>query len=116
VRLLFDHDVSSRRTARPLEHQGHDVHLIGHDSAFDGLTDAQVFLLAAEDSRILVTRNGRDFEPLAREWGESGRQHAGLILIWTLRSNQFGAIASAIGEVLERYPRQRQWRDLVVAI
>ena len=92
------------------------MRLIGREPAFDGLTDAQVLALATEDGRILVTRNGRDFEPLAREWAESSRQHAGLILIWTLRSNQFGAIASAIDDVLERYPRQRQWRDLVVAV
>jgi len=92
------------------------VRLIGSEPALDGLTDAQVLTLAAEDGRILVTRNGRDFESLAREWAESARPHAGLILIWTLRSNQFGAIASAIAEACERYPRQRQWRDLVVAI
>jgi len=92
------------------------VRLIGRQPAFDGLTDAQVLALAAEDGRLLVTRNGRDFEPLAREWAESGRQHTGLILIWTLRSNQFGAITSAVGDVVERYPRQRQWRGLVVAI
>lgn len=112
MQLLLDEDIWSRRIARPLERKSHDV----RRPTPSALTDPEVLALAARDGRILVTANSRDFVPLARAWAEAGRNHAGLILVWTLRSNQFGAIARAIGEVLERYPRQRQWRDLVVAI
>jgi hypothetical protein len=38
---------------------------------------------------VLITRNSRDFAPIAREWAEARRSHAGLILIWTLDHSQF---------------------------
>jgi len=36
------------------------------------LDDPQLLELAAGQSRILVTRNSRDFAPLLREWAEAG--------------------------------------------
>jgi hypothetical protein len=53
-----------------------------------------VLELAAAEERIIVTRNSRDFAPLAREWAEAQRQHVGMILIWTLDHSQFGEIVA----------------------
>ena len=71
---------------------------------------------AAEQSRILVTRNSRDFAPLLREWAEADRHHAGCILIWTLAHHQFGAIIGGVTRLLEDRPQPKQWRDLTVAL
>ncbi len=88
---------------------------LAEDAAFEGLPDPQVLELAAAEQRVLVTRNSRDFAPLAREWAEAQRSHAGLILIWMLDHSQFAEILAGIDEQLARRPSQEQWRDITVA-
>jgi hypothetical protein len=115
VRLLLDANLSPKRIATPLLAAGHDVLALAADPAFEGLDDPLVLELATAELRILVTRNSRDFAPIAREWAEASRQHRGLILIWTLDHNQFAPIVAGIERILERWPDQEQWRDLVLA-
>jgi predicted nuclease of predicted toxin-antitoxin system len=116
VRLLLDANLSPRGIATPLQSAGHDVIALAADPAFEGLDDPLVLELAAAEKRVLITPNSRDFAPLAREWAEASRHHAGLILIWTLDHSQFSAIVDGIERYLDRWPEQEQWRDLVVAI
>jgi len=115
VRLLLDANLSPRGIATPLQAAGHDVLALAADASFEGLDDPLVLELAAVEQRVLITRNSRDFAPLAREWAEASRHHGGLILIWTLDHSQFAAIVSGVELYLERWPEQGQWRDLVVA-
>jgi len=115
LRLLLDANLSPRGVAVPLRRKGHDVLALAEDAAFDGLPDSQVLALAASEQRILITRNGRDFAPLAREWAEAQRAHAGLILIWTLDHSQFGAIVSGVERQLAQRPAQAQWASITVA-
>ncbi len=114
--MLLDQEVSSRRIARPLEQRGQDVRRLAAEAAFDAADDADVLALAADDRRVLVTHNSRDFEPLTREWAEAGRSHAGVILVWSLRSNEFAGIVAAIERAFLLYPHAAQWRELVVAV
>ncbi len=88
---------------------------LAEDAVYEGLPDPQVLELAASEGRILITRNSRDFAPIAREWGEARRSHAGLILIWTLDHSQFAAILTGIEHQLDLWPSQEQWRELTVA-
>ena len=115
MRLLLDANLSPRGIAARLRERGHDVLALAEDSAFEGLPDPEVLALAASERRILITRNSRDFAPLAREWAEGRRSHAGLILIWTLDHSRFSEIVAGIELQLERRPAQEQWRDLTVA-
>lgn len=80
MRLLLDANLSPKRIGRLLERQGHDVLSLVADPTLSSLDDPEVLVLAADEHRILVTRNARDFAPLLREWAEAGRQHAGCIL------------------------------------
>jgi uncharacterized protein with PIN domain len=116
VRLLLDHHLSARNVAEPLRRAGHDVRALSEEPAAQGLPDEQVLELAATERRILVTRNGRHFQPLLRERAEAGRPHAGAILIWTLDHAEFGAIVAGIQRLFELYPGEADWADLVVAI
>jgi predicted nuclease of predicted toxin-antitoxin system len=116
VRVLLDADISSRRLISSLERAGHDVLALGGQAEYSALADEEVLQLAADENRILVTRNSRDFAPLARLWAEAGRVHAGLVLIWSLRNDELRAICAGLEQVFERYPRTRQWRSLAVAI
>lgn len=116
MRLLLDADLSHRWIAAPLEEKGHDVIALQADEARRSLPDEPVLRLATTEQRILVTRNGRDFHPLARAWAEEQRSHAGMILIWSVQSDAFNEIVSGVQRLLERYPDSETWRNLVLSI
>lgn len=115
MRLLLDANLSPRHIGAPLEAIGHDVLALASSAANEGMADPLVLELASVEDRVLVTRNSRDFAPLAREWAEASRRHAGVILIWTLDNSQFAAIVTRVESQIERRPAQKQWRELVVA-
>jgi predicted nuclease of predicted toxin-antitoxin system len=116
VRLILDANLSPKRIGSVLERAGHEVLSLASDPVLGALDDAQVLELAAEQDRILVTRNSRDFAPLLREWSEAGRHHAGCILIWTLDHHEFGPIIRGVTRLLLERPDPDQWRDLAVAL
>lgn len=116
MRLLLDANLSPKRVGRPLEARGHDALSLASDVALGALADPEVLSLAAEQRRILVTRNSRDFVPLLREWAEGDRHHLGCILIWTLAHNEFGKIVNGVARLLDERPGERAWRDLSVAL
>lgn len=115
MRLLLDANLSPRGIAAPLRTAGHDVLALAEDPTLEGLDDPAVLELAASENRVLITRNSRDFAPLAREWAEAQRPHAGMILIWTLDHSQFRKIVEGIEHCIDQLPRQKAWDDLVIA-
>jgi predicted nuclease of predicted toxin-antitoxin system len=115
LRLLLDANLSPRRVTAPLRSAGHDVLPLAEDAVYEGLSDPRVLELAASEGRVLITRNSRDFAPIAREWAEARRPHAGLILIWTLDHNQFAEIVGGVEHQLGLWPSQEEWIDLTVA-
>lgn len=107
----------SRSAVRgPLAKRGHDVLSLASDTALGALDDPQVLELAAEQARVLVTRNARDFAPLLREWAEADRHHAGCILIWTIAHHEFEAIIRDVARLLVDRSDAEHWRDLTVAV
>jgi hypothetical protein len=116
MRLLLDANLSPRRIGGPLRERGHDVLALAESSEYEGLDDPEVLALATSEERIVVTRNSRDFAPILREWAESGRGHAGCILIWTLRHDEFGPIVGGVEGLLAERPSQQAWRDVAVAL
>jgi predicted nuclease of predicted toxin-antitoxin system len=115
LRLLLDANLSPRGIAARLRETGHDVLALAEDATFEGLPDPQVLELAASEQRVLITRNSRDFAPLARQWAEAGRSQAGIILIWTLDHSQFAEILGGVQSQLHGRPTQEQWRDITAA-
>jgi predicted nuclease of predicted toxin-antitoxin system len=116
VKLLLDAHLSPRHLAEPLRRRGHDVVALAEEQALEGLADSEVLAFAAAEHRILITRNSRDFAPILREWAEGHRSHAGCILIWTLRHDEFRRIVREIALLLEDRASEQAWTDLVVAI
>lgn len=116
MRLLLDANLSPKRVGGPLAKRGHDVLSLASDAGLGALDDPQVLELAAEQARILVTRNARDFAPLLREWAEADRHHSGCILIWTLAHHEFGAINRGVARLLDERPDAKHWADLTVAL
>lgn len=84
-------------------------------ATFEGLADPQVLELAVSEQRILITRNSRDYAPLARQWAEARRSHAGIILIWTLDHSQFAEIVASVERQLQQRPSHEQWRGITTA-
>lgn len=116
MRLLLDANLSPKRIGGPLARRGHDVLSLASDAALGALDDPLVLELAAEQRRILVTRNARDFAPLLREWAEAGRHHSGCVLVWTLSHHEFGRIIRGVARLLEQHPSPAEWRDRAAAI
>lgn len=116
MRVLLDANLSPKRVGAALERLGHDVLALATDPTLGALDDRDVLALAAEQSRILVTRNARDFAPLLREWMEADRHHAGCILLWSLDHHEFGLIVDGASRLLAARPDQEEWRDLTLAL
>ena len=89
---------------------------LGEAPEFDGLTDEQVLELAAEQGRLLITRNAKDFALLLRSWAEADHHHAGCILLRSIGHERFGAILRGVRAALAERPRPRDWVDLSVSV
>jgi hypothetical protein len=113
---MLDADLSPKRLGGMLAAAGHDVRGLAAETELEGLADEQVLELAARDGRILVTRNGRHFAVLSRIWAEAGREHAGIVLIWSLSHRQYAPIAEGIEELLRMEPDQSAWRGRVATL
>jgi predicted nuclease of predicted toxin-antitoxin system len=116
VRVLLDANLSPRRVGDLLRERGHNVRALAAEPDLEALDDERVLELGTRDERILVIRNSRDFAPLTRRWSEAGREHAGVILIWSFTHRQFNEIVHGVAHWLGEYPNAQDWRGLVVAI
>ena len=113
MRILLDAHISGRTVGKALIESGHDVRALDSEPELEGLSDPQVLELAAAESRVLVTANIRDFEPLLREWAGESRSHAGVILVpSSVRNEAFGVLISGVEETLAN-TGQEDWEDRV---
>jgi hypothetical protein len=108
--------VAALALARAAPAPVYDVLSLAADSALGALDDPQVLDLAAQQNRILVTRNSRNLAPLLRNGSEEGGRHAGCRLIWTLAHHEFRAIINGITRQKHEYRDPGQWHDLAVAL
>lgn len=77
MKLLVDEDTQARRLLDALRHAGHDVASVA-ELGGNGLPDAQVFALAQDQQRALLTHNVADFLALAQQ----AEGHAGVLAIF----------------------------------
>lgn len=116
MRLLLDAHVSGRRVAERLRGRGHEVFALNEHRELDGISDADVLLLAAQQQRILITFNLRDFLPLVRQWAEENLSHAGCILLTRIPQGDFGGILKRLEVAFKERPQQDDWTDLALII
>jgi hypothetical protein len=102
--------------ADKLREGGHDVLALDERRDLEGIDDAEVLAVAAEERRIVVTFNVRDFAPLLRQSAEEGKPYAGCILIAGIAQHQFGLILDRVSEVLAAWPHQDDWADRAVVV
>ena len=102
MKLLLDEQISGK-VAERLRDRGHDVTAATDDPSLRGLSDPDLFEVAQQQVRGLVTYNRVDFEPIVREYAEANREHHGLVLVHPTRFPgwEFAHLAAALGFLLE---------------
>ena len=94
MRLYLDEDLGSKELRTRLAAAGHDL-----VPTLLGESDAEVWVLAQREQAAVVTRNGPDFDTLARD----SPGHHGLLVVYLendrRRDMTFAEIAAAIDRV-----------------
>lgn len=104
MKLYRDENLSPR-VAEVLRARGLDA-VSAHETGSFGMDDRGQLDYASREARVLVTCDVSDFPGLATVAITANAWHAGIILISpSLRTAEFAAIARAIEDVVERYPR-----------
>ncbi len=75
----------------------------------EGLDDQDLLELANHEGRILVTHNVKDFPDILRNWAESGRHHAGCVIIVGIALHEFGELLAATETALAQKRAQGSW-------
>jgi uncharacterized protein DUF5615 len=102
VKLLLDEQISGKVADR-LRDLGHDVIATTADPSLRGLSDPDLFEVARQQGRALVTYNRPDFEAVVREYAATNRAHHGLVIVHPMRfpSWEFARLASALERLLQ---------------
>jgi len=116
VRLFLDAHISGPRIARALRERGHDVRAADEECELDGLQDEQLLELAAEEMRLMITFDVKDFTVIARCWPEASRPHAGLGIVVGMDHSEFGAILDTLTRELDARPAPSDWTELTLFI
>lgn len=99
LRALLD-EMMPPAIAERLVTEGHDVVAVKKSPALISKPDHDILVAAAEQERILVTLNIRDFILIDSVWKQSGRAHHGLLYIHTstipLGNGFTGAVVRAL--------------------
>lgn len=115
MKFLLDVHIAGRSVGKALRAQGHDILALDEREDLRVLDDGEVLSLAAQQGRIVITRNIRDFAELARQWSEDGREHAGCICIAASVAG-IGSMVRAVEAAVESQPSQHDWRGLFVIV
>lgn len=111
MRLLLDAHLSGPRIATPLRDAGHDVRAVDEERELDGWTDEALLALAADEARVMVTFDVKDFPVIARRWADTKRNHAGLAIVVGIDHGELGEILRALEGLFEERSDPTEWRD-----
>lgn len=89
MKLLLDEQISGK-VAERLRDRGHDVTAATDDPSLRGLSDPDLFEVAQQQGRVLVTYNRVDFETIVREYAQMDREHHGLVIVHPTRFPSWG--------------------------
>ena len=116
MKLVLDAHLSRSRIGDPLQALGHDVLAIATDVRLRRLPDRSLLRFAQEEKRILVTCDGVHFDLLAREWASTGREHSGLVIVWSLRNSEVREIVDGVQALTTARPHAEDWKNLVLTL
>lgn len=111
MRLLLDAHISGPRVAESLRKAGHEVRAVDEERELDGWGDEALLGLAADEERVMVTFDVKDFPDIARRWAEAGRRHAGLAIVVGIGHGEFGMVLRVLESLFEERDDPASWRD-----
>ncbi len=108
MRLLLD-EMYPSSIATALRKRGHDVVAVVERRELRGLRDSDVFAVAQDERRTVVTENVADFVPLANELDARGVAHHGVVLVPPAKyrlgdRRTIGALVGALDALLHADP------------
>jgi Domain of unknown function (DUF5615) len=116
LRLFLDAHISGPRIASALREAGHDVRAADEERELDGWGDEELLALAAEEERVMVSFDVKDFPEIARRWAEAGRAHAGLAIVVGIDHGEFGEILRALEGPFEERAEPGRWRKCTLFV
>ena len=116
MRLFLDAHISGPRIARALRDRGHDVRAADEERDLDGLGDEQLLELAADEGRVMITFDVKDFTVIARRWAEASKAHAGLGIVVGIDHGEIGTILDALAREMNMRPAQAKWTNTTLFI
>lgn len=118
MKLLIDEMYSSAIAAQ-LRDRGHGAEAVTERAELRALPDADLFALAQQEQRALVTENIDDFSVIANGYDQRGIAHFGLVLVpragYPRGSDRtIGRMTAALDQLLGEHPEDtptslRQW-------
>ena len=106
----FDDNCSDGRVIAALRRAGL-VALTSHEAGLYGSSDRDHLQFAAERKLVLVTADRDDFPRLHAEWLNTGRNHAGIIIVHQQRWGP-GELARCLQRALTTIPDQ-DWENRI---
>lgn len=116
MRLFLDAHISGPRIAPALRDRGHDVRAADEERDLDGLGDEQLLELAADEGRVMITFDVKDFTVIARRWAEAGKAHTGLGIVVGIDHGEIGTILDAFAREMNMRPAQAEWTNTTLFI
>lgn len=110
LKLLID-EMYPPSIAAQLRGRGHDADAVTERSELRALADRDLFSLAQQQRRAVVTENIADFSLLANDYDRRGAAHFGLVLVSRdryprARKATIGRMVTALERVLDEQPEQ----------
>jgi Domain of unknown function (DUF5615) len=108
LKLLLD-EMYPPAIAEQLRARGHDAEAVTERTELRALPDIEIFALAQQEQRAVVTENITDFNAIANDHDQRGRAHHGLVLLAPRsfpRGNPrtIGRIVTALDALLSAQP------------
>jgi predicted nuclease of predicted toxin-antitoxin system len=110
VKLLLDEQISGK-VAERLRGEGHDALAVTADPSLRGLSDPDLFEVAQQQGRTVVTYNRDDFEAIIREYAADSRDHHGLVIVHPTRfpSRELTRLAKALATLADTLQPSRSF-------
>ncbi|MGD9893316.1 MAG: DUF5615 family PIN-like protein [Dehalococcoidia bacterium] len=104
MRFHLDEDGSQVVSALGRERYRLDISS-SHELGLEGMTDGELLRWCGLQERCVVTKNGKDFIRLTRQFQAEGLSHAGVLVIpRSIENDEFARIARALAWFQESHP------------
>lgn len=110
IRLLLDHHINPR-LATDLRRQGFDV-TFPRELGTERAPDAGHLAWAAEQGRVVLTRDREDFQILAQQWAEQNRNHARILLLSDVKPISYGELRRRLRAFLDVVSAQEMFNQV----